>query len=154
MSQDQGKVFHGPYTATFDDGGVGNAVVITASNKDSLELNLITKVATEELVDGGEIYDEMGRQLTVDLKIDEVIAADLDAIKTLFLENDANAHTLVIQFTNMPGATDTLTFTANANPATSRPLFVSIDMAGLKPMIKVKQSAPVGATIANLIAIT
>ena len=154
MSQDQTKVFHGPYTVTFDDGGIGDAIAFTGMNKASIEVNLTTKVVTEELGDGAEIYDEAGRQLEVNITVDEVVTADLDGIKTLFLENDANAHTCVIQFTNMPAASDTLTLSADAAPATSRPLFVSVDLSGLKPVIKVKQSAPVGATIANLLAIT
>jgi len=153
MSQDQTKVFHGPFTATFDDGGIGTAITITGSNKDSIEINLVTKVATEELVDGSEIHDEAGRTMEVNITIDEVVAADLHGIKTLFLESDANAHTLAVQFTNMAAATDTLTLTADAAPSTSRPLFVSVDVTGLKPILKVKQAAPVGATIANLISI-
>ncbi len=155
MAQDQGLVFHGPFTATFDDGnGNGDeAEVITGSNKDAIEVNLTTKVATEELTDGAEIYDESGRTLEVNITIDEVVAADLDAIKTLFLENTEYSHTLVVLFDNMPATYDTLTLTADAAPATSRPLFVSIDMTGLKPVIKVRQAAPAGATIANLISI-
>ena len=153
MSQDQTKVFHGPFTVTFDDGNAGTAVSFAGLNKAAVDISLVTKVITEELGDGSEIYDESGRQLTIDITIDEVVAADLDAIKTLFLENSIVSHTCVIQFTNMPGATDTLTFAADAAQATSRPLFVSIDMTGLKPVIKVKQAAPVGATIANLISI-
>ena len=154
MSQAQGNVFHGPFTATFDDGNAGTAITITGSNKDAIDINLVTKVATEELTDGSEIYDEAGRTLEVRITIDEVVAADLDGIKTLFLENDAEPHSLAVQFTNMPAASDLLTLTADAAPATSRPLFVSVDITGLKPVIIVRQAAPVGATIANLIAIT
>lgn len=154
MSQDQTKVFHGPFTATFDDGDGGTAIAFTGMNKAAVEINLVTEIVTEELGDGSKIYDEAGRQLEVNLTVDEIVAADLDAIKALFLENDANSHSLVIQFTNMPAATDTLTLTANAAPATSRPLFVETDITGLKPVIKVKQAAPVGSTIANLIAIS
>ena len=153
MAQDQTKVFHGPYTATFDDGNAGTAIAITGSNMDSIEVNLTTKVVTTELVDGGEIYDEGGRTLEVNITIDEVVAADLDGIKTLFLENDAEPHSLAVQFTNMPAASDIITFVADAAPSTSRPLFVETDLTGLKPVIKVRQSAPVGATIANLIPI-
>lgn len=154
MSQDQKKVFHGPFTATFDDGNAGTAETITGSNKDAIEVNLATKVATEELTDGAEIYDEAGRTLEVRITIDEVVAADLDAIKTLFKENDVEPHSLAVQFTNMPTDNDILTLTADAAPATSRPLFVSTDITGLKPILIIKQSAPVGATIANLIAMS
>jgi len=153
MSQDQTKVFHGPFTATFDDGNGGTAIAITGMNKAAIEIGLTTKIVTEELGDGSEIYDSAGRQLVIKLTIDEVVAADLDGIKTLFLENDTNAHTLVVQFTNMPAATDTLTFSADAAPATSRPLFVETNLENGKAVITIQQSAPVGATIANLISI-
>ena len=153
MAQDQTKVLHGPFTAVFDDNNGGTAVTITGSNKDAIEINLVTKIAMEELTDGSEIDDEAGRTLTVDLNIDELVAADLDAIKALFSEKSVDAHSLTVQFTNMPAATDMLTFLADAAPSTSRPLSVFIDIVGGKPVIKVKQAAPVGATIANLISI-
>lgn len=154
MAQDQTLVLHGPFTATFDDGNLGVAEVITGSNKEAIEVNLVTKVATEELTDGAEIYDEAGRTLEANITIDEVVAADLDAIKTLFKENDDEPHSLAVQFTNMPDDNDILTLTADLAPAQSRPLFVSVDITGLKPVIKVRQAAPAGATIANLIAMS
>ncbi len=143
MSQNQTKVFHGPYTVTFG-ASVGVATKAYAgSNKDSITVDIATKVATEELVDGAEIYDEAGRQITMEITLDEVVAADLDLIETL---NAGTTQEVLIQFTNMPEASDKISFQAQG-------IKVFVDMAGMKPIIKVKMGVPAGTTLATVFSI-
>ena len=154
MSQDQGLSFHGPVTTTFDDGGVSPAVIITGSNMAALDLNMTTKVITQELTDGAEQYDESGRQLVAALTIDELNPADLDALEALFSQTNGDVHSVTYQFLNMPAAHDLISLVPDTAPATNRQLFLSIDVTGSKPVITVRQGAPAGTLIDDIINIT
>lgn len=143
MSQTQTKVFHGPYTVSFNATTGVAKKSYSGSNKDSVTVDITTKVVTEELVDGAEIYDEAGRQLTMEITLDEVVAADLDLIEEI---NAGATPEVTIQFTNMPAATDTLTVAEQGIKA-------FVDMSGLKPVVKVKVGVPAGTTFATLFGI-
>ena len=148
MSQDQTKVFHGPFEININATLGAGTHTISGSNKDSIEINLTTKIATEELVDGSEIYDEAGRQVEVILNIDELVAADLDTIETI---SAGATPEIVVEFTNMPAATSFLTIPADAGAALGLKAFV--DIVNGKPVIKLKYGAPAGTTLANIIQI-
>ncbi len=143
MSQDQTKVFHGPFTAHFDATTDASTKSYAGSNKDSVTVNITTKVVTEEVVDGSEIYDEAGRQLEMEITLSEMVAADLDLIETL---NSGATPGVRIIFTNMPAGTDTLSVLQQG-------IKVFADVANLKPVIKVKVGVPVGTTLATLFQI-
>ena len=148
MAQDQTKVFHGPFDIAFNATIGADTKTYSGSNKASIEINLTTKVVTEELVDGSEIYDEGGRVVEVNVTLDEVVAADLDTIETM---NSGATPEIVVEFTNMPAATRFLTIPSDAGAALGLKAFV--DLSGAKPVVRVKYGAPAGTTLANIIQI-
>lgn len=143
MSQDQTKVFHGPYTVTFNATTAAGTKSFAGSNKDSVTVDITTKVVTEEVVDGAEIYDQAGKQLTMEIQLSEMVAADMDLIESI---NSGATPEVIIAFTNMPSGTDTLTVAQQGIKA-------FVDVAGLKPVVKVKVGVPVGTTFATLFSI-
>lgn len=146
MSQDQAKVFHGPFDVSFNSADVPTvAKAYSASNKASVEINLTTAVVTEELVDGSKIYDEAGRTVEVTINLDEVVAADMDLIEGI---NSGASPEITIQFTNMPAGTDTLRIPSSSGAALGLKAFANI--VGGKAQIKVMYGAPVGTTLANM----
>jgi len=148
MAQDQTKVFHGPFTINFNATTGAGTKEYAGSNKDSIEINVTTKIATEELVDGSEIHDEAGRQVDIAITLSEVVAADLDTIETL---SDGATPEIVVQFTNMPAATSFLTIPADTGTVLGLKAFV--DITGAKPVVRIKYGAPAGTTWANIIQI-
>lgn len=148
MSQDQTKIFHGPYDVAINATIGADTKTYSGSNNDSIEFNLTTKVVTEELVDGAEIYDEGGRQVVVTIQLDELVAADLDTIETL---SAGATPEVVVEFTNMPAATSFLTIPSDAGAALGLKAFV--DIVNGKPVIKLMYGAPAGTTLANIIQI-
>ncbi len=143
MSQDQTKVFHGPFSVFFGSTTGATDKSYTGSNKDSVTLSITTKVATEEIVDGSEIKDEAGRQLTMEITLSELIPADLDTIEGI---NDGATPEVRIQFTNMPTASDTLTVAQQG-------IKVFADVDNFKPVLKVAVGVPNGTTLATLFQI-
>lgn len=148
MSQDQTKVFHGPFDVNFNATTGAGTLAVTGSNKATIEISLTTKVVTEELVDGAEIYDEGGRQVNIKFTFDEIVAANLDLIETL---NSGATPEIVVEFTNMPAATSFLTIPADAGAVLGLKAFANIENG--KSVINVMYGAPVGTTFANIIQI-
>lgn len=143
MSQDQSKVFHGPFTANFDATTGAGTVTVTGSNKDSVKVDIQTKVAVEPLVDGSAIRDQSGKLLTMEMTVDEMVAADMDLIETL---NAGATPGIRIQFTNMPAGTDLLSILEQG-------LKVFVDIVNFKPVIKAFVEVPAGTTFATLFQI-
>lgn len=143
MSQDQTKVFHGPYTATFDKTTAAGTKSYSGSNKESVEINITTKVATEEMVDGAEIYDEAGRTVEGTIGLSEIVAADLDTIEDC---STGATPGIRIQFTNMPAGTDTLSLLEQG-------IKFFADVVNGKPVIRFKMGVPAGTTMATLFQI-
>ena len=148
MAQNQTKVFHGPFSVSFNATTGVAAKAFSGSNKDSIEINITTKIATEELVDGSEIHDEAGRQVDIAITLSEVVAADLDLIETL---SAGATPEIVIQFTNMVAALSFLTIPADAGTVLGLKAFV--DITGAKPVVRIKYGAPAGTTWAKILQI-
>ena len=134
MALTQTYVYRGPFTVTFNGGG---AKAYSGLRKDHITFTLETKEDVEELVDGSELPTVGGRLLTIEIMIDELVAADLDTIESY----DTS---VTIQFTEMGATEDIITI---ATPK----VFAHIE--GLKAKIRVIKSGASDATIANMFSI-
>lgn len=148
MSQDQTEILHGPFNVSFSATAGGDEKQYTGSNKASIEISLTTKIVTEDIVDGAEIYDEGGRQVVVRFLFDELVAADMDTIEGI---NSGAAPEIVVEFTNMPAAKSFLTIPADSGAVLGLKAFASIENG--KSVITVMFGAPAGTTLAEIIQI-
>jgi len=134
MALTQTYVYRGPFTITFTGAG---SKAYSGVRKDSLSLNIATKEDIEELVDGNELYTVGGRQLVLEVAIDELVMADLDNI-------EAYDTTVTILFGEMGATEDTITITAPK-------VFAHVE--NMKAKIRVLLAGASDASLASMMAI-
>jgi len=137
-------VYRGPFTLKFDDGSAGTDE-FTGLRKESalVTFAIATKEDIEEVGDGSELYTEGGRQLVVEVMIDELRPADLDTIEGYV--NGGASDLVTLDFGDMAAGQDLVTLTACK-------VFAHIE--GLKAKFRILKGYPAGTALANIIGIS